>query len=239
MADQLLGVLREVVATETKIPRPASSNVFGGDMLSLINTGELSPIKADHHQLPMPMLDSTEPGFNAVLNAGAFADPKMRVTSLTQAVQQFPNSKEPLLRLANSLIDTGNYDKVEQVLAQVEEKDPWDWRVLWYKGRSLMAQGKAQEAQAAFDQVYFDLPGELAPKLGLALAAESAGNFQLATHVRFSLSYRPQLYRRRLWLSTLLVRYSKQKRSSVGVRTSSTNLQLTYTGASRNCTNTD
>ncbi|MUG98202.1 protein kinase [Scytonema sp. UIC 10036] len=183
MADQLLGVLREVVATETKIPRPASSNIFGGDMLWLTNTGELTPIKADHHQLPLPMLDSTEPGFNAVLNAGVFADPKMRVTSLTQVVQQFPDSKEPLLRLANSLIDTGNYDKVEQVLAQVEEKDPWDWRVLWYKGRSLMAQGKAQEAQAAFDQVYFDLPGELAPKLGLALAAESAGNFQLAIHM--------------------------------------------------------
>jgi serine/threonine-protein kinase PknG len=43
-----------------------------------------------------------------------------------------------------------------------------------------MAQNQAQEAQKAFDQVYFDLPGELAPKLALGLAAEQAENYQLA-----------------------------------------------------------
>ena len=43
-----------------------------------------------------------------------------------------------------------------------------------------MAQGKFEEAQAAFDQVYFDLPGELAPKLALALSAEQAKNYPLA-----------------------------------------------------------
>ncbi|MDF5715810.1 MAG: tetratricopeptide repeat protein [Rhizonema sp. NSF051] len=180
MADQLLGVLREIVAKETKTPRPATSNLFGGDMLALINSGDLSAIKADYHQLPMPMLDTTEPGFNAVLNAGAIADSVKRVTSLRQVVQQFPDSKEALLRLANSLIEVGVYDEAEQLLAQVEQKDPWDWRVLWYRGRSLMAHGKAKEAQAAFDQVYFDLPGELTPKLALGLAAEAGGHLPLA-----------------------------------------------------------
>ena len=180
MADQLLGVLREIVARETKTPRPATSNLFTGDMLALINSGDLGAIKADYHQLPMPMLDPTEPGFNAVLNAGAIADTVKRVTSLRQVVQQFPDSKEALLRLANSLIDVGVYDEVEQLLGQVEQKDPWDWRVLWYRGRSLMAHGKAKEAQAAFDQVYFDLPGELTPKLALGLAAEAAGHLPIA-----------------------------------------------------------
>jgi serine/threonine-protein kinase PknG len=180
MADQLLGVLREIVAIETSIPRPSTSHLFGGDMLALKNSGDLNAIQADYHQLPMPMLDVTEPGFNAVLNASTIVDPQARVNSLRQVIQQFPNSREALLRLANSLIDIGAYDQVEEVLAQVEEKDPWDWRVLWYRGRSLMAQGKAREAQAAFDQVYFDLPGELTPKLALGLAAESAGHFQLA-----------------------------------------------------------
>ncbi|MDF5719738.1 MAG: tetratricopeptide repeat protein [Rhizonema sp. PD37] len=180
MADQLLGVLREIVARETKTPRPATSNLFGGDMLALINSGDLSAIKADYHQLPMPMLDTTEPGFNAILNASAIADSVKRVTSLRQVVLHFPDSKEALLRLANSLIEVGIYDEAEQLLAQVEQKDPWDWRVLWYRGRSLMAHGKAQEAQAAFDQVYFDLPGELTPKLALALAAEAADHLPLA-----------------------------------------------------------
>lgn len=180
MADQLIGVLREIVSTETNTPRPASSNVFSGDMLALTNRGDFEPIRANYQQLPIPMLDSTEPGFNAVLNAGAISDQTQRVASLRQVVQQFPASVEAQLRLANSLIDIGIYDEVDQVLANVEEKDPWDWRVLWYRGRSFMAQGKAKEAQAAFDQVYFDLPGELSPKLALALAAEQAGNFPLA-----------------------------------------------------------
>ena len=180
MADQLLGVLREVVATETNTPRPASSNVFGSDMLALTNSGDFEAIRADYHQLPIPMLDSTDPGFNVVLNAGAISDPSKRVASLRQAVQQFPASVEAQLRLANSLIDVGAYDQVEPLLAKVEAQDPWDWRVLWYRGRSLMAQDKAKEAQAAFDQVYFDLPGELAPKLALALAAEQAGNIPVA-----------------------------------------------------------
>ena len=181
MADQLLGVLREVVSTETNTPRPSSSNVFSSDMLALTTSASFDPIGADYHHLPIPTLDSMDPGFNSLLNASAISDPNMRVTSLRQAVQQFPASVEAPLRLANSLIDIAAYDEAEQVLTQVEEKDPWDWRVLWYKGRLLMAQAQAQAAASAFDQVYFDLPGELAPKLALGLASEQAGNFELAT----------------------------------------------------------
>jgi serine/threonine-protein kinase PknG len=180
MADQLLGVLREVVAIETNTPRPASSTLFGGDMLALTNSGDFEPIRADYHQLPIPTLDSTDRAFNMLLNAGAIPNPTQRVESLRQVVEQFPASVEAQLRLANSLIDISAYDEVEEILANVEEQDPWDWRVLWYKGRSVMAQGKAKDAQAAFDQVYFDLPGELAPKLALGLAAEQAGNMELA-----------------------------------------------------------
>ncbi|HEY9829133.1 MAG TPA: tetratricopeptide repeat protein [Stenomitos sp.] len=180
MADQLLGVLREVVATETNTPRPATSNVFSGDMLALTTSNDFEPIRADYHQLPIPILDSTDPGFNAILNAGTIPDPIKRSASLEQIVNRFPTSMEALLRFANSLIDTGDYGEANLTLAQAEEKDPWDWRVLWYKGRSFMVQGNAKEAQAAFDQVYFDLPGELAPKLALGLAAEQVRNYQLA-----------------------------------------------------------
>jgi serine/threonine-protein kinase PknG len=181
MADQLLGVLREVVAISTNIPRPSVSNVFSGDMLALGNGNDFEPIKADYQQLPVPMLDSEDSGFNTVVNASAIADPLKRAASLKMAVKLCPNSSEALLRLANSLIDALEYDEAEQTLAKVEAKDAWDWRIFWYRGRSLMRQGKPKEAQAAFDQVYFDLPGELAPKLALALAAEQAENNHLAS----------------------------------------------------------
>ena len=180
MADQLLGVLREVVALETNTPRPASSSIFSGDMLAITTNNDLQPIQPDYHQLPIPMLDSGDKAFNAILNASAIADPMKRVANLTQVIEQFPTSVEAQLRLVNSCIDISDYDKVEEILANVEAQDPWEWRVLWYKGRALMAQKKGKEAQAAFDQVYFDLPGELAPKLALGLAAELAGNFKLA-----------------------------------------------------------
>ncbi|WP_193197383.1 serine/threonine-protein kinase [Nostoc sp. MG11] len=180
MADQLLGVLREVVALSTNIPRPSTSNLFGGDMLALTNSGDFEPIKIDYQQLPVPILDSSDPGFNAVLNASAIADPVKRAVSLEVVAKQVANSTEAWFRLANTLIEMNEYSDLEQALATVEVKDPWDWRIFWYRGRALMAQGKSQEAQVAFDQVYFDLPGEVAPKLALGLAAEQAQNYQLA-----------------------------------------------------------
>ncbi len=180
MADQLLGVLREVVAIETNTPRPANSSMFGGDMLSLTSGNDLEAIEANYQHLPIPILDASDPGFNAVMNAVAIPDISKRVNSLKQVTLQFPTSTEAVLRLANSLIDIGNYDEAEQLLAKVEEKDAWDWRVLWYKGRSFIAQNKAKEAQTVFDQVYFDLPGELAPKLALGLATEKNHNFQVS-----------------------------------------------------------
>ncbi len=180
MAEQLLGVLREIVAKQTGTPRPSTSTMFGGDMLALMDGNTFGAIKPNHHQLPMPLLDTTDPSCNGILAAGAVPVINLQITNLRQVVQQYPNSREALLRLANSLIEASNYEEAEQYLKQVEEKDAWDWRVLWYQGRSLMAQGKYQEAQKIFDQVYFDLPGELPPKLALGLAAEAAGNLKLA-----------------------------------------------------------
>lgn len=180
MADQLLGVLREVVAIDTNIPRPSSSSLFGGDMLALINSGDFEPIIADYRQLPVPTLDSSDSAFNSLLNVGAIADVQMRVLSLDIVTKQYPTSSEAWLRLANSLIDWNRYEDAEEAIVQVESKDPWDWRIFWYRGRLLMAQDKYVEAQKVFDQVYFDLPGEIAPKLALGLAAEQAKHYQIA-----------------------------------------------------------
>jgi len=180
MADQLWGVLREVVAIATDIPRPEASKVFSSDMLALTNSGDFAPLTADYHQLPNVLPDTNDPAFIALINPSTVSDPLKRCASLKIVGQLFPTSSEAWLRLANSLIDAGKYEDVEKALAKVEAQDAWDWRTLWYRGRLLFAQGKAKEAQAAFDQVYFDLPGELAPKLALALAAEQGQNYSLA-----------------------------------------------------------
>src|ERR1019366_9494046 len=66
------------------------------------------------------------------------------------------------------------------ILSTLADEDAWDWRVLWFLGRTKMANNEAAAAQKHFDQVYFDLPGELAPKLALGLAAELAGSLDVA-----------------------------------------------------------
>ena len=188
MAEQLLGVLREVVAAETNTPRPATSILFDGDRLAVTAGGDFSPIEPSYLHLPHLLIDIKDPGFNVILNASMTTDLDTRIEQLTQVVKQLPTSIEAKLRLANSRIDRGHiawgeYTAAEMLLEQVAQQDAWDWRVDWYRGRSLLAQDRPQEAQAAFDRVYFDLPGELAPKLAFAIAAEQGSNYPLATQM--------------------------------------------------------
>ena len=181
MAEQLLGVLREIVARETKTPRPGASAAFGADLLALDagNAGDV--VVPDYRQLPLPVMDIEDKAAQAVLSASALGDAEKRLTALQLAVKQFPRSREARLRLAGSLSDAGAFDEADNLLKQLTEEDPWDWRELWFQARMRLSQGRAADAVKLFDQVYFDLPGELAPKLGLGLAAELAGDRPLAT----------------------------------------------------------
>ncbi len=188
MAEQLLGVLREVVAQETKTPRPSTSILFDGDRLAITAAGDFSPIVPSYRQLPNLLIDGKDPGFNVVLNASMTTDLDRRIEQLTQAVKKLPNSIEAKLRLANSFIERGtigqgDYTEAEKLLDVVATQDAWDWRVDWYRGRLLLANKLPREAQAAFDRVYFELPGELAPKLAFAIAAEQAQNYAIATQM--------------------------------------------------------
>ena len=176
MADQLLGVLREVVSVDTGAPHPGNSTLFGGDMLALLHSESYEPVKPDHRQLPVPAIDVTDSAANLILNVSG-------AEALRQVVELRPKSLEARLRLANALIDERRFVDAAKILDEIEAQDAWEWRARWYRGRLHMAQGNPQEAQNAFDQVYFELPGELAPKLGFAMAAELAGNFEVATRI--------------------------------------------------------
>jgi serine/threonine-protein kinase PknG len=183
MAEQLLGVLREVVAVETGTPRPSNSSLFGGDLLPHVPSDGFEPVVADYRHLPVPAVDTADPGASLVMSIAQWPDASQRVAALKQVVEQRPKSVEARLRLANNLVETGARDEAEQLLRELEAEDPWEWRARWYRGRLLLARGQAAEAQHVFDQVYFDLPGELAPKLAFAMAAEEAGNEEIAARM--------------------------------------------------------
>ena len=183
MADQMLGVLREIVAQETDIPRPAQSVHFGSDLLGFEMTGELEPVTADPLLLPIPAVDSEDKNFREIINAEMVPDAEKKTAALLQVVNKNPTSRQARLRLAAALGRIKNYGEAETLLSVLEKEDAWDWRVLWYRGVILLLRGQAAEAAKLFDQVYFDLPGELAPKLALALAAELANNNDLGIHM--------------------------------------------------------
>ncbi len=57
---------------------------------------------------------------------------------------------------------------VDTAVADLLAADPWEWRAVWMSGLVALARDDAAAAQSAFNAVYGQVPGELAPKLALA-----------------------------------------------------------------------
>ena len=165
MADQLYGVLREVVARETGTPVLARSTLFTADFRP---RGD----GPDRRLLPALRVDTDDPaaGYLATLAA---AHPDELVAVLRRAPER---TVEVQLRLAQALIDAQNWEETRTLLADIERQDPWEWRAHWYSGVAALAEDRPEAAIASFQIVYHAIPGELAPKLALGVSAELAGD---------------------------------------------------------------
>jgi serine/threonine-protein kinase PknG len=188
MVDQLTGVLREVVALETGEPKPAYSRVFSPELRAIGTDGAATiPAPSDVvASLPVPQVDGADPaaGYLATLAA---LDPEQRAAALLSAVAgdagvpaAIAESPETWLALVRARIETGDLTGAADALREQAARDPGDWRIAWLDGLRQLAAGAATGAAAAFNAVYDELPGEIAPKLALAIAAEAAGNTALA-----------------------------------------------------------
>ncbi|MDL4771605.1 MULTISPECIES: serine/threonine-protein kinase [Thermomonosporaceae] len=179
MADQLTGVLREVLAAEDGYQRPAPSGLFGPERFvsGAAGTGAdgdadlpLPPITPPlaATALPVPLVDGGDPaaGFLAGLTA---LEPAELAAAIAGAPQQ---TTEVRLTLARVRIELGSFAEARALLDEVEADRPDDWRIAWYRAVSLLAEGRLAEAGPLFDRLYGLLPGEAAPKLGLAYCRE-------------------------------------------------------------------
>jgi serine/threonine-protein kinase PknG len=236
MAEQLTGVLREVLATADGTPRPAFSTVFspelqaigavlagrndppqtllaGGNdppqtppalggaarppkpprggarsaspaMLPEAGTRFGSPPGAEEviAGLPMPQVDRADPAAG-YLATFAGLDSGQRAAALAAAISgdvsvpaEVAASAETRLALARAQLDAGDYDGMAGSLADLAAGDPTDWRIAWTDGLRRLAIDDPGAAAGAFSAVYDELPGELAPKLALAFAAEAGGD---------------------------------------------------------------
>ncbi len=165
MADQLYGVLREVVADQEGRPVPAPSGLFTGPLTSATE----SP---DVRALPRPQVDRDDPaaGYLATITA---ADPEQLLSQLRAAPE---HTVEVELRLAAAMIESGDFTASHEILAAIAEADRWEWRAIWYRGVAELATERPAQARSSFRAVYDSLPGELAPKLALGVACELAGD---------------------------------------------------------------
>jgi serine/threonine-protein kinase PknG len=178
MAEQLLGVLREIVALRDGSPRPAVSSLFTGDQL--VTHGVLEQgVSADWRLLPALKADPADPAATFLLGA-VVTDPGKLADFITMSVAQglVPESQETNLRLARANIERGRYVEADAALDHAQAADAKDWRVWWYRGVIALATGLP--ATEWFDPVATAVPGELPPKLALALAAELSGDLPRA-----------------------------------------------------------
>lgn len=182
MEEQLLSVLRQIVSLTDGQPRPVPSSIFTGDRLTdlIIDSQESgSTVRPEWRALPMPRIKQSDPASKFLLELPD--DNPQRSLELIQAgieAGQIPSSSEVGLRFCQLTAETGG--QAETTLAQIETIDPWDWRVDWIRGIIALRDQQPAVAADRFSKVWTDLPGEIAPKLAVAVAAEMAGEVDRA-----------------------------------------------------------
>lgn len=180
MGDQLYGVLREIVALKSG-PKPAESKLFTYD--NLIDPEDVrGTLTAEARLLPTLKMDTTDPAANDLMRLAGVTDPKKRASMILAVVNKHGNkSVEARLWYTDLLLSLREDKQASELLDALATEDQFDWRVSWYRGKLSLAGGDAQTARNEFDRVYFEMPGEVAPKLAIGFAAEQAGEIEVAT----------------------------------------------------------
>ncbi|MFI8227502.1 tetratricopeptide repeat protein [Streptomyces sp. NPDC085900] len=160
---------RAVLPRKGRAPSPAS-----GDGPPAIVKPVNSPAAA--LALPIPRVDPADPnaGFLAGLMTTA---PAELLGALAAAPAQ---SVETRLRQIRAWLENGDSEAAVTSLATLEDEEPDDWRVVWYRGVAALVTGDQEGAALAFDAIYDAFPGEMAPKLALGLCAEVLGQLDNA-----------------------------------------------------------
>lgn len=198
MSGQLLGVLREVVAADTGVPRPGLSSNFTrsratfGVALLVAHTdvyrdgrvhSETLTAREIVTALQVPLVDQTDVAA-PVLSATVLSQPVQTLDSLravrdgaldSEGVDLSESVELPLMEV-RALLDLGEVAKATDKLEKLAERVGWRWRLVWFRAVSALLNGDYAAAIKDFSEVLDIFPGELAPKLALAAVDELAGS---------------------------------------------------------------
>jgi serine/threonine-protein kinase PknG len=199
MSGQLIGVLREVVAQDSGMPKPGLSTVFspsrstfGVDLLvahtDVYLDGQVHSEKLTAQEivraLQVPLVDPADVGA-AVLSATVLSQPVQTLDSLRAArygsldsdggVDLSESIELPLMEV-RALLDLGDVAKANRKLDDLCERVGWRWRLVWFRAVAELLSADYESATKHFTEVLDTLPGELAPKLALAATAELCGS---------------------------------------------------------------
>ena len=197
MAGQLLGVLREVVAKDSGVPRPGLSTVFspsrstfGVDLLvahtDVYLDGQVHSEKLTAQEivraLQVPLVDPGDVGAT-VLSATVLSQPVQTLDSLraarhgtldSEGIDLSESVELPLMEV-RALLDLGDVAKANRKLDDLADRVGWRWRLVWFRAVADLLSADYESATKHFTEVLDTLPGELAPKLALAATAELSG----------------------------------------------------------------
>jgi serine/threonine-protein kinase PknG len=168
LSDQLAGVLRLIVGGKPGVP--VSSRLFVSSVTT--TSGKLGPrgeVALDENDRAIDLLLI---GDQALRNGNY----ESALSLYKQAVGSHIKSLDAHLRLAEVLIDLGEFSSAEAELAWAHRLTSNNWKITWYEGRLLEAQGRFALAADKYQEVIADLPGELPPLQALARANAHAGD---------------------------------------------------------------
>lgn len=174
MSEQLVGVLREVLAADGN-PQPAPSRLFAMERRS-----ELT--RPDWRTLPSLLADPEDPEM-AYLAALAGTDPEQQLRLLEQAPERSAGIELAEVRAlvyAAAAQENPSFDTASERLNRATALHGRSWRTDWYRGLIHLATDRNTDAIGLLESVVRHLPGELAPKLALATALELAGEIDRA-----------------------------------------------------------
>jgi serine/threonine-protein kinase PknG len=168
LADQLNGVLLQIVGGTPGVS--VGSKLFVPGILT--TTGKLG-LRGE------AILDEKDKAIDQLrfgdqsLRAGNYAS---AANFYKQAAKTNPQSIDAHLRLAEVYIDLGKFSEALFEVTQVQRIAPGHWKVAWYTGRLLEAQGKLSDAADQYRELMADLPGELPPQQALARVSARIGD---------------------------------------------------------------